>query len=41
MLCPKVTRSDLRWLPYKLQNNVDPYFGGKYIPSVRRKAKNL
>lgn len=26
---PKVTRSDLRGLPYKLQSTVDPYVWGK------------
>lgn len=37
MLCPKITTSDLRGLPYKLQSNADPYVLGK----VNRKAKNL
>lgn len=41
MLCPKVTRSDLRGLPYKLQSNVDPYVWGKLHTKGKQKAPNL
>lgn len=41
-LCPKVIRSDLRGLPYKLQSNVDPYVWGEgHIKGKQKGQKSM